>query len=115
MICICHNLYIDAKRSKITDVLEYIEERLSELEKEKEELSQFQVLDRQRRSLEYTIYMREQMETNEKLNELEENRRVDVINSETKRKEQADNEVALNVRRFLIIRLNLVARVRKKN
>ena len=85
------------------------------MEKEKEELSQFQILDRQRRSLEYTIYMREQMETNEKLNELEENRRVDVINSETKRKEQADNEVALNVRRFLIIRLNLVARVRKKN
>ncbi|KAI7849673.1 RecF/RecN/SMC [Circinella umbellata] len=86
----------DAKRSKITDVLEYIEERLSELEKEKEELSQFQVLDRQRRSLEYTIYMREQMETNEKLNELEETRRVDVINSDAKRKEQADNEVALN-------------------
>ncbi|KAI9244206.1 RecF/RecN/SMC [Phascolomyces articulosus] len=86
----------DAKRSKITEVLEYIEERLSELEKEKEELSQFQTLDRQRRSLEYTIYMREQLETNEKLNDLEENRRMDMINSEAKRKEQADNETALN-------------------
>ncbi|KAI9490283.1 chromosome segregation protein sudA [Zychaea mexicana] len=86
----------DAKRSKITEVLEYIEERLAELEKEKEELSQFQTLDRQRRSLEYTIYMREQMETNEKLGEMEESRRVDVISSENKRKEQADNEVAIN-------------------
>ena len=101
MNCFNNTWYIDAKRSKITDVLEYIEERLSELEKEKEELSQFQILDRQRRSLEYTIYMREQMETNEKLNELEETRRVDVINSDAKRKEQADNEVALNVRKYL--------------
>ena len=87
----------EAKRSKITEVLEYIEERLAELEKEKEELSQYQTLDRQRRSLEYTIYMREQMETNEKLSELEDSRRMDITNSDGKRNEHADNEVELNV------------------
>lgn len=88
---------VDAKRNKITEVLEYIQERLRELEEEKEELSQFQTLDRQRRSLEYTIYAREQMETNEKLDELEEKRRRDLSNVETKRQEYADNETALNV------------------
>lgn len=88
----------DAKRAKITEVLEYIQERLAELEEEKQELSQYQALDKQRRALEYTIYAREQAETNEKLDELEENRRRDLANSEAKREEYADNEAALQVR-----------------
>jgi structural maintenance of chromosome 3 (chondroitin sulfate proteoglycan 6) len=35
----------DAKRGKIGDLLAYIEERLAELEEEKEELKEFQVRD----------------------------------------------------------------------
>lgn len=49
----------DAKREKISDVLQYIESRLEELDSEKEELKQFQDLDRDRRALEYTIYVKE--------------------------------------------------------
>jgi structural maintenance of chromosome 3 (chondroitin sulfate proteoglycan 6) len=37
------------------------------LEEEKEELKQFQDMDRERRVLEYTIYQREQREVNEGL------------------------------------------------
>ncbi|KAI9319337.1 hypothetical protein BX666DRAFT_1457951 [Dichotomocladium elegans] len=86
----------DAKRTKITDVLDFIQERLAELEQEKEELSQFQTLDRQRRSIEYTIYTREQAEVNEKLEELEANRRRDLASIETKRQEYIDNESNIN-------------------
>ncbi|KAI9276287.1 RecF/RecN/SMC [Sporodiniella umbellata] len=65
----------DAKRSKIEEVLKYIEERLNELEAEKVELSEYQELDNDRRSIEYTIYAREQSSASHKLEELEEDRR----------------------------------------
>lgn len=47
------------KRDKIQEVISYIEERLSELEEEKEELGAYQKHDRQRRALEYTLYDKE--------------------------------------------------------
>ncbi|KAI8824993.1 putative chromosome segregation protein SudA [Fimicolochytrium jonesii] len=71
----------DHKRGKIDELLEVIEERLNELEAEKEELKQFQDLDRERRCLEYTIYTREQNELNESLEELEEAHRNEVDDS----------------------------------
>jgi len=86
----------DAKRSKIDELLKYIQEKLSELEDEKEELDQYQTLDRERRSLEYTIYAREQADANRKLEELEENRARDVETSAIKRQQLADNETTLS-------------------
>jgi structural maintenance of chromosome 3 (chondroitin sulfate proteoglycan 6) len=49
----------DAKREKISEVVHYIEARLAELDSEKDELKAFQNLDRERRALEYTIYVKE--------------------------------------------------------
>lgn len=49
----------DAKRSKIADLLTYIEDRLRELEEEKEELKEFQEKDRDRRCLEYALHQKE--------------------------------------------------------
>lgn len=43
------------KRKQIDQVVHYLEERLRELDEEKEELKKYQQLDKQRRSLEYTI------------------------------------------------------------
>lgn len=48
------------KRSKIDELLDYIKERLAELEEEKEELRGFQDKDKERRCLEYAFYHREQ-------------------------------------------------------
>lgn len=45
--------------AKIQDILSDIEDRLTELQSEKEELTQYQQLDRQRRALEYTVYDKE--------------------------------------------------------
>ena len=45
----------------------YIEERLSTLEEEKEELRAYQEWDKMRRSLEYTIHDKELRDTREKL------------------------------------------------
>jgi structural maintenance of chromosome 3 (chondroitin sulfate proteoglycan 6) len=64
----------DNKRQKIDELLKYIEERLSELEEEKEELRGYQEKDRQRRCLEYTIYHREQVEIGNALDQIEEGR-----------------------------------------
>lgn len=46
------------KRTKINDLLTYIEERLAELEEEKEELKEYQEKDKERRCLEYAFHQR---------------------------------------------------------
>lgn len=51
--------------------------RLNELESEKEELAQYRELDRTRRALEYTVYDAERADTLKKLAELDEMRTRD--------------------------------------
>jgi structural maintenance of chromosome 3 (chondroitin sulfate proteoglycan 6) len=85
-------LDIESKRAKIEEVLTYIEERLQELEFEKAELSAFQDLDKDRRSIEYTIYAREQQSANKKLDELEDDRRKHIQQSEGLRDSYLKNE-----------------------
>lgn len=75
------------KRTKIDDLLKYIEERLTELEEEKEELKDFQDKDKERRCLEYTIYSRELTEINNALEEID-STRVDNLNTNDGRREQ---------------------------
>ena len=75
----------DAKRSKINELLDYIESRLTELEEEKEELKEFQEKDKERRCMEYALYQRELEEVGEALVEIEEDRRLDVHGSNVRR------------------------------
>jgi structural maintenance of chromosome 3 (chondroitin sulfate proteoglycan 6) len=62
--------FADSKRKKIEEYLLYIQERLNELEEEKEELKRYQEMDKDRRCMEYTIYEREQVQTLAKLQEV---------------------------------------------
>ncbi|KAK5627765.1 hypothetical protein RRF57_003480 [Xylaria bambusicola] len=62
------------KREKIDELLDYIKERLSELEEEKEELRGYQDKDRERRCLEYAYHRKDQVAVEEALEELEESR-----------------------------------------
>jgi len=62
------------KQERIAEVLSYIEERLSELEKEKEELTEYEQLDKQRRALEFSLYDKELSKANEQLSQMEETR-----------------------------------------
>ncbi|RZC53641.1 hypothetical protein C5167_012493 [Papaver somniferum] len=62
------------KRKQIIQVVQYLDERLRELDEEKEELKKYQQLDKQRRSLEYTIYDKELQEARQKLEGVEEAR-----------------------------------------
>eukprot|EP00850_Spirogloea_muscicola_P019286 SM000187S03903 [mRNA] locus=s187:97887:106614:- [translate_table: standard] len=64
----------EIRRKQIVDVVTYIEERLKELDEEKEELSKYQQLDKQRRSLEYTLFDKELSETKSKVEEVNEAR-----------------------------------------
>lgn len=54
----------NSKRDKIQEVVEYIQQRLAELEGEKEELRAYQGLDKRRRALEYNVYDKELQEAN---------------------------------------------------
>ena len=45
----------DSKSGKIDELLNYIEERLAELESEKEELREYQEKDKERRCLDYAL------------------------------------------------------------
>lgn len=50
--------------------MQHLEERLKELDEEKEELRRYQQLDKQRKSLEYTIYEKELEDAKKKLAEV---------------------------------------------
>ncbi|CAO1622613.1 unnamed protein product [Parajaminaea phylloscopi] len=82
----------DAKRLKIEDLLKYIEERLSELDEEKEELKNYYEKDRERRCLEYAIYQRELNDIARLLEELDEHRLADTDASSARRVEFQDRE-----------------------
>ncbi|PWN42705.1 putative SMC3 [Ceraceosorus guamensis] len=76
----------DSKRSKIDDLLKYIEERLAELDDEKEELRQYYDKDKERRCLEYALYYRSLQDHVAKLEELEEKRRGEAESSTAKQR-----------------------------
>ncbi|GLT60961.1 hypothetical protein SLA2020_336990 [Shorea laevis] len=59
------------KRKQIIQVVQYLDDRLKELDEEKEELRKYQQLDKQRKSLEYTIYDKELQDARQKLDEIE--------------------------------------------
>ncbi|XP_020962796.1 structural maintenance of chromosomes protein 3-like isoform X2 [Arachis ipaensis] len=59
------------KRKQIIQVVQYLDERLKELDEEKEELRKYQQLDKQRKSLEYS---KEVQDAQQKLMEIEEAR-----------------------------------------
>ncbi|KAI0930349.1 hypothetical protein AcW1_009066 [Taiwanofungus camphoratus] len=82
----------DAKRTKISELLDYIDSRLTELEEEKEELKEFQEKDKERRCLEYALYQRELEEVGEALEEIEEERRGEVHNANVRREQFNDRE-----------------------
>ncbi|CAL5190345.1 unnamed protein product [Lathyrus oleraceus] len=62
------------KRKQIIQVVQYLDERLKELDEEKEELRQYQHLDKERKSLEYAIFNKEVQDARQKLAEIEEAR-----------------------------------------
>ena len=88
----------DAKRGKISELLEYIETRLQELEEEKEELKEFQEKDKERRCLEYALYQRELEEVGEALLEIEEDRKADLHGANVRREKYNEREKETQVR-----------------
>jgi len=82
----------DNKRAKIDELLEYIKERLAELEEEKEELRDYQDKDKERRCLEYTIYHREQVELADALDREDEQRQTGIDNTDGSREQFIDGE-----------------------
>ncbi|PWY89429.1 chromosome segregation protein SudA [Aspergillus sclerotioniger CBS 115572] len=84
------------KRTKIDELLDFINERLAELEEEKDELRNYQDKDKERRCLEYTIYSREQQEISSFLDSLEEQRQTGVEDTDLNRDRfiQGEKEMA---------------------
>jgi len=81
-----------AKRVKIDELLESIETRLDELEEEKKELKEYDQLDRERRCLQYGIYMREMSEISDSLENIESARRKDLEEANGRRGQSVDRE-----------------------
>ncbi|KAJ5613322.1 Chromosome segregation protein SudA [Penicillium lagena] len=85
----------NSKRAKIDELLDYINERLAELEEEKDELRNYQEKDKERRCLEYTIYSREQQEIASVLDNLEEQRQNGVEDADNNRDQFVEGEKAM--------------------
>jgi structural maintenance of chromosome 3 (chondroitin sulfate proteoglycan 6) len=83
------------KRAKIDETLDYIKERLSELEEEKEELRGYQEKDKERRCLEYAFYHREQVALSNALDEIEELRAGGAEGTDENREQFMDGERAI--------------------
>ena len=86
-----------SKRQKISELLDYIDGRLSELEEEKEELKEYQEKDRERRCLEYALFERELSEVSGALEELEEERRGEVHGVNVRREAYNEREKEIQV------------------
>jgi structural maintenance of chromosome 3 (chondroitin sulfate proteoglycan 6) len=84
------------KREKIDELLDYIKERLSELEDEKEELRGFQEKDRERRCLEYAYHHREQVTVQEALEEIDAARQDGLDTTDSSRSELLQGEKAIS-------------------
>ncbi|KAI5289915.1 Structural maintenance of chromosomes protein 3 [Ascosphaera aggregata] len=84
------------KRAKIDESMEYINERLAELEEEKDELKNYQEKDRERRCLEYTIYSREQYEIQTALETIDNKRSAGVEDTDANRSRfiHGENDIA---------------------
>ena len=80
------------KRSKIDELLEYITERLDELEEEKNELREFEVKDNERKALEYTLYHSEQQKVNAELASIEDLRQNGMDNADEQREQFLEGE-----------------------
>lgn len=83
------------KREKIDELLEYIKERLNELEEEKEELRGYQERDRERRCLEYAYHYREQVTIQETLEEIDSARQGGLDTTDSSRAELAESKRAI--------------------
>ncbi|KAG6006120.1 hypothetical protein E4U21_007356 [Claviceps maximensis] len=84
------------KREKIDELLEYIKERLTELEEEKEELRGFQDKDRERRCLEYAYHHREQVTIQSALEDIDGARQDGLDTNDSSRTEFLKGEKAIS-------------------
>ena len=83
------------KRAKIDELLDYIKERLAELEEEKEELRDYQDKEKERRCLQYTIDHREQVEIANALDTIDEQRQNGVDDTDDRRERFIQGEKEL--------------------
>ncbi|OQR90845.1 chromosome segregation protein [Thraustotheca clavata] len=70
-----------SRREKILEVIAYIEGRLNELEEEKDELKEYQELDREKRALEYMLHEKELQDVRLQLEAIERARAQEAVNS----------------------------------
>ncbi|KAF2795872.1 RecF/RecN/SMC protein [Melanomma pulvis-pyrius CBS 109.77] len=82
----------DNKRSKIDEVVKSIEERLEELQDEKEELEAYNKNDRERRCLLYTIARRDEISYENKIGEIDERRQNGMAGTDNSRELFVQNE-----------------------
>ena len=91
----------EEKRRQIEQVMEYIEDRLNELETDKKELAEYQKLDRERKAIEYAIYDLELKQIREQYEEImsKRNQLVEVLQAQEDQED--DPETEENVRNEL--------------
>jgi len=103
-----------ASIEKIGTILDDIESRLQELHGEKEELTNYQKLDRKRRAMEFTLYDKELRRARKYLDEME-HERVEHVENVSKLHEQAkETHVAIrNVEAVMKTKVNALKRNKK--
>jgi structural maintenance of chromosome 3 (chondroitin sulfate proteoglycan 6) len=97
----------DSKSSKIDELLQYIEERLSELEAEKEELREYQDKDKERRCLDYALKDANLNRIDTQLAELDQVQRMAMGRDGDDKQEFEDREQEIEVPLLNVLRANV--------
>lgn len=103
------------KKERIEEVLRYIEERLTELEDEKDELKEYQELDRSKRAMEYTIADKELRSVREALEKLDAERQQEVIRRENSHTSlQEEENISKGLAEELVKLENEIKRIKRE-
>ena len=93
----------DSKSTKIDELLTYIEERLGELETEKEELREYQEKDKERRCLDYALKDADLQRIDSQIAELDQLQRSAISRDGDDKAEFEESEKEIEVVLFLNI------------
>ena len=96
----------NGKKEKIQELLNYIEERLAELDEERKELKEYHEKDKERRCLEYALFYKEGQDVMGLLEDLDARKREDAVRVEnaTRSFNERDKVLEVSARAKAILR-----------
>ena len=93
----------NVKKDDIQKLLDYIADRLAELDEERKELKEYHSKDKERRSLEYALFFKELQDVIGSMEDLEQKKREDTSRTESALRNWKEKDLSLQVSCYLYL------------